>query len=598
MIERSIITAAISGLAVAAATPAVKRIAVRTRAMAQPKHDRWHTHPIPLLGGVAIALGVIAGFALSGASFRPVGPGLVVIAGMLVLGLVDDVVRLKPVSKLVAQIVVASAFPLLGGSPGWTGSGILNGVLEIAWIVTITNAVNLLDNMDGLCAGVAAIASVGCWLEFAGAAPALASLSAALFGATVGFLFFNFRPASIFMGDAGSLLLGSALAVLALSGSRHLGTGLLSALAVPVCLLLIPLFDTAFVTLSRILSTRSASQGGRDHTSHRLVAMGFSETQAVLFLWALAAAGSGIAVISHSIGAFGTVLVAPLLIVALALLGIWLARVSVYDGDDFSLLINRAYTPLLVDVTYRRRLFEILLDLVLVTFAYCVAYVIRFDRDTPKYYALIQQSLPIVISCQLLAFLSMGIYRGTWRYIGLGDITTFAKGIGLGVLSSVMALVYLYRFTGYSRGVFMIDLMLLGLLVPGSRLSFRILGDAAGRRRRGGSSALVYGAGDAGAILVTELRNNSRHGLTPIGFVDDDRSKRGKRVLRRPILGGIDELGAVIGTEGVEAIVISTMRLPPERLTALERICHASGTRLLRLQFAVEDLSTEAQRAE
>jgi UDP-GlcNAc:undecaprenyl-phosphate GlcNAc-1-phosphate transferase len=597
MIGQSIITAAIAGASVAAVTPAVKKIAVLTRAVAQPKQDRWHTRPIPLLGGVAIAVGIAVALAANGAPSRSILPAYIVITGMFLLGLVDDLVKLKPVSKLVGQIVVACVFPLLGGGPGWTGVGVLNGVLEIAWIVTITNAVNLLDNMDGLCAGIAAIASIGCWLEFAGSSPALAGLSAALFGATVGFLLYNFRPASIFMGDAGSLLLGSALAVLALSGSRHLGTGLISALAVPVCLLLIPLFDTAFVTLSRILSTRSASQGGRDHTSHRLVAMGFSETQAVLFLWFLAAAGGGVAVVSHSIGAFGTALIAPLLVVALALLGIWLARVSVYDGDDFSLLINRAYTPLLVDVTYRRRLFEILLDAVLVTFAYCAAYVIRFDRETPLYYSLIQQSLPIVIGCQLLAFLSMGVYRGTWRYMGLGDMTTFAKGIVLGVLGSVMALVYLYRFAGYSRGVFVIDLMLLGLLVPGSRLSFRILGDAAGRRRRTGVSTLIYGAGDAGAVLVTELRNNSQHGLTPIGFIDDDGSKRGKRVLRLPIFGGLEDLGAIIGREGVEAIVVSTTRLPPERLLAIEAICHASGTRLLRLRFGIEDVQT-ARRVE
>jgi UDP-GlcNAc:undecaprenyl-phosphate/decaprenyl-phosphate GlcNAc-1-phosphate transferase len=598
MIEQSIITAAIAAASVAAVTPAVKRIAAAASAVAEPKKDRWHTRPVPLLGGVAIAAGMIVALAASGRPPRSIIPADVVIAGMFLLGLVDDLVKLKPVSKLVGQIVVACAFPLFGGSPGWTDFGILNGALEIAWIVTITNAVNLLDNMDGLCAGIAAIASAGCWFEFAGASPALATLSAAVFGATVGFLFFNFRPASIFMGDAGSLLLGSALAVLALSGSRHLGTGLISALAVPVCLLLIPLFDTAFVTLSRILSTRSASQGGRDHTSHRLVAMGFSETQAVLFLWALAAAGGSVALISHSIGAFGTALIAPLLIVALTLLGIWLARVSVYDGDDFSLLINRAYTPLLVDVTYRRRLFEILLDAVLVTFAYCAAYVIRFDRDTPVYYALIQQSLPIVIGCQLVAFLTMGIYRGTWRYIGLGDLTTFAKGIVLGVLGSVMTLVYLYRFAGYSRGVFVIDLMLLGLLVPGSRLSFRILGDAAGRRRRSGSSTLIYGAGDAGALLAAELRNNSTHALTPIGFVDDDRSKRGKRLLRLPVFGGMEDLAAAIGREGVEAIVISTTRLTPERLLAIEAICHASGTRLLRLKFGIEEMTLQRRTPE
>jgi UDP-GlcNAc:undecaprenyl-phosphate GlcNAc-1-phosphate transferase len=596
MIDRSVITAVMAAAAVAAVTPVVKWTAIRLDVVAQPKTDRWHTRPMPLLGGVALAFGIIAAIALTRSPFSLL-PAAVVISGMFLVGLVDDVLGLKPVSKLVGQIVIACAFPMLGANPGWTGSGILNGVLEIAWIVTITNAVNLLDNMDGLCAGVVAIATIGCWIEFAGASPPLAGLAAAVFGASVGFLFYNFRPASIFMGDAGSLLVGSALAVLALSGTRHLGTSLVSALAVPVCLLLIPLFDTTFVTLSRILSTRSASQGGRDHTSHRLVAMGFSEAQAVLFLWGLAAAGGGIAVASESIGAFGTALMTPLLMVALTLLGIWLARVSVYDGDDFSLLVNHAYTPLLVDVTYRRRLFEILLDAGLVTFAYCAAYLIRFDREAPRYYPLIQQSLPIVIGCQLLAFLSMGIYRGTWRYIGLGDLTTFAKGVVLGVLGSIMALVYLFRFAGYSRGVFVIDLMLLALLIPGSRLSFRSLGDAAGRRRRSGSTALIYGAGDAGALLVSELRNNAVHGLTPIGFIDDDVSKRGKRMLRLPVLGGVDDLARIIGREGVEAVVISTGRLGADRMGLIETVCHASGTRLLRLRLAIEEAEKEAPQA-
>jgi FlaA1/EpsC-like NDP-sugar epimerase len=158
--------------------------------------------------------------------------------------------------------------------------------------------------------------------------------------------------------------------------------------------------------------------------------------------------------------------------------------------------------------------------------------------------------------------------------------------------------VYLYRFAGYSRGVFVIDLMLLGLLVPGSRLSFRILGDAAGRRRRSGSSTLIYGAGDAGALLAAELRNNSTHALTPIGFVDDDRSKRGKRLLRLPVFGGMEDLAAAIGREGVEAIVISTTRLTPERLLAIEAICHASGTRLLRLKFGIEEMTLQRRTPE
>jgi UDP-GlcNAc:undecaprenyl-phosphate GlcNAc-1-phosphate transferase len=595
MNHSSAFTAIVAAAAVVAVTPLVKRVAFRLRAVARPKQDRWHTRTVPLLGGVAVVFGVALALLTFGGLDRGVIPVVLVCGGMFAVGLVDDLVRLKPASKLVAQIVVACAFPLFGGASSWQGPSILDGVVAIAWIVAITNSLNLLVNMDGLCAGVAAIASFGCWVALAPTNSAPAAFAAAIVGACAGFLVYNFKPASIFMGDAGSLFLGSALAVLSISPDRRMGAGVVSTLAVPVLLLLIPIFDTAFVTFSRILSTRSASQGGRDHTSHRLVAMGFSERQAVLFLWMLAAAGSGIAVLSRSVDSFGVVLLAPLLLIALTLLGIQLARVSVYDGDDFSRLVGKPYTPLLVDVTYRRRLFEVLLDVVLITCAYAAAYVLRFDRDTPKYYSLIRESLPIVIGCELLAFYVAGLYRGTWRYIGLSDLTTFVKGAVLGVFGSVMALVYLYRFQGYSRAVFVIDLLLLGLLVAGSRLSFRILGDAAGRRRHDGSLTLVYGAGDAGALLVSELRNNASHGLTPIGFVDDDRSKHGKRMLRLPVVGGVDDLPRVIGSEGVEVIVISTLKIPADRIRAIESVCHASGTRILWMRFGLETDSPRVQ---
>ncbi len=596
MIDRSLTAALVAAAVVIVVTPLVKRLALRANLVARPKIDRWHTRTVPMLGGVAIFAGVAAGWLTFPAEGRLLLAVVVAAGGMFGIGLIDDIVKLKPSTKLLGQIVVSCLVVLIGGAPAWTAWGALNALLAILWVVSITNALNLLDNMDGLCAGVAAIASIGCWVEFAGGPSPLAGLAAALFGATAGFLVYNFRPASIFMGDAGSLFLGATLAFLSLAGGSR--SGIASALAVPVFLLLIPIFDTAFVTLSRILSTRSASQGGRDHTSHRLVAMGFSETQAVLFLWMLAAAGAAIAILSRYVGSFGTVLIAPLLLIVLTLLGIQLARVGVYDGDDFSLLVGKPYTPLLVDVTYRRRLFEVLLDLILVTFSYVAAYVIRFDQDTRLYVGLIQQSLPIIIACQLSALYVVGVYQGTWRYVGVGDLTTYAKGIVAGVLASVMALVLLYRFDGYSRGVFVVDLMLVGLLVPGSRLSFRLLGDAAGRRRQTGRPTLVYGAGDGGALLVGELRNNPRHGLSPIGFIDDDPSRHRKRMLRLPVLGGLKDLATVIGHEGVEVVVISTTKLPAERRITLEQICHTSGTRLMELRFAIQDLGETVRRPE
>jgi UDP-GlcNAc:undecaprenyl-phosphate/decaprenyl-phosphate GlcNAc-1-phosphate transferase len=576
-------------LIVIAITPPVRWLALAFGAVAHPKDDRWHRRPIPMLGGVAIFAAAALSLAVAGDFSRAAWPALVAGAGMFALGVVDDFVKLKPSTKLIGQIVVASMVVAFWPVPSWTSWPASNVLLAMLWIVTITNAFNLLDNMDGLCAGIAAIAGLTCWTALVDGS--LAGYAAALTGASAGFLLFNFKPASIFMGDGGSLFLGGSLAVLSMiGGSSQPETSILSAIAVPVFLLLIPIFDTTFVTLSRLLSTRSAAQGGRDHTSHRLVAMGFSERRAVLTLYLLAAGGGAAAVLGRNSDIYGTLLLGPLLIIALALFGIQLARVKVYDGEDFSLLVGKPYTPLLVNLTYKRRVFELLLDVLLVMFSYYAAYVIRFDQELAAYYPLFVQSLPIVIACHLLSFFVVGVYRGMWQYISLSDLTTYAKGIALGVLGSVAVLVYAYRFTNYSRGVFAIHAMMLALLLVGTRLSFRVIGEAAGRHRRTGRRALIYGAGDGGALLLRELRNNESYDYDPVGFLDDDPSKARRNVLGLPIVGGIDSLERAIAERQPEVVIVSTAKIEAARLARVQHVCYASGTVLLQMHFSLDQV--------
>ena len=574
-------------------TPIVRRVAIAVGAVAVPKQDRWHKQPVPLLGGIGIAAATMIAFAFIGGDRSPVIPALVAGMAMFLVGVVDDALHLKPSTKLTAQIAAACGAVTLGATVAWTGYAPLDSFIAILWIVAVTNALNLLDNMDGLCAGIAAIAAIVFAVDLLDQPTVLSSYAAALAGACLGFLVYNFRPASIFMGDGGSLFLGISLATLSVVGGGQAGSHVALAVAIPVFILLIPIFDTTFVTVSRVLSTRSAAQGGRDHTSHRLVAMGFSETEAVLILWALGAAGGAAAVLGRYATFADMRLFAALLLLGLALLGLQLARVRVYDGKDFSLLLGRRYTPLLMNVTYKRRIFEVLLDLLLVTFCYYAAYVIRFDRDIALYTGLFSQSLPIIVACQLTSFFVSGVYRGTWRYVGVGDLTTYAKGIGLGVLSSVMMLVYLYRFEGYSRGVFLIDTMLLALLVIGSRVSVRLIGDAAGRHRRTGRRVLIYGAGDGGALVLRELRNNSSHGLEPVGFIDDDRAKHSTRMLRLPVLGGLDQLEQLIEERQPQAVILSTSKLGTQRMAALERVCRERGISLLQSSFRLEPIDTD-----
>jgi UDP-GlcNAc:undecaprenyl-phosphate GlcNAc-1-phosphate transferase len=586
------VAAAIAG---AVATLLIRAIARRQRVVSTPRADRWHPRPTPVLGGVALWVATIA----TALATVPVAlwPRMLAIGcattGAFTLGLLDDFVRIKPTTKLTGQIAIGCATIACGWSvnaAGAVSAPVISALMSLAWFVVIVNALNLLDNMDGLCAGVAAVAAIGLCASSSDPATWEFGFSAALAGACVGFLIFNFHPATIFMGDCGSLFIGGSLAVLSTQSTGGRSSGPLVALAVPALFLLIPIFDTAFVTFSRQLSRRSASVGGRDHTSHRLVALGFSERQAVLLLWALAALGGSAAVAFQHAHIREANLIVGLLVIGLALLATHLARVRVYGDNDFAMLRDNSFTPLLVEFTYKRRIFEVLLDLGLTIVAYYGAYVIRFDRDMPQYYQLFVTSLPIVIACQLLSFFTVGVYRGLWHHLTTADLMTYSKGVILGTVCSVLALVYRYRFDGYSRSVFIIYAMALFLLLVCSRYSFRLIAEMADRRRPGTQRVAIYGAGEGGALLLHELWRNPRYDYRIVGFLDDDLSKVGKRLDGLPVFGGIERLPSVLVEGAIDLVIVSTRKLEREKLDLLLRVCYESGTGVLRFDFELRPL--------
>jgi len=285
------------------------------------------------------------------------------------LGLLDDFFHIKPQTKLVGQILVALLVTFLGFRLHWFASLTLDTMVTIAWIVGITNAFNLLDNMDGLCAGIGFIAVVFLTILFWVSTPEAAFIAMSVAGALAAFLIYNFNPATIFMGDCGSLVIGFTLAVLSLYFSETQGGNALSNFAVPVILLLVPIFDTTLVTLIRLLSGRKASVGGRDHTSHRLVLMGFSEKNAVLFLYSIGTvAGISAMFVSRSDTLTSPVVIIPIAL-AIILMGIYLAQLRVFPEKEFSLLRDGSYRPLLIGLTYKRQLIQFMLDLCLMAFS-------------------------------------------------------------------------------------------------------------------------------------------------------------------------------------------------------------------------------------
>jgi UDP-GlcNAc:undecaprenyl-phosphate GlcNAc-1-phosphate transferase len=274
-------------------TPLVRRVALRLGMIDQPAARKIHVDPKPLLGGVAIYGAFIAALLLFGNRFRLQELVSILIGASLVsfLGLWDDRRSLSPLFKLVGQLLAASILVVTGVRVGTFPWLAVNVALTLGWVVVITNAMNLLDNMDGLSGGVGAAAAIFFLLLAAMNGQYLVgALSAALVGACLGFLVYNFNPASIFMGDAGSLFLGFMLASVGIKLRFPEGLNIVTWM-VPVLILGLPLFDTALVVLSRLRrGLNPLTTPGKDHLSHRLVAMGYTRREAVLICYLICAA--------------------------------------------------------------------------------------------------------------------------------------------------------------------------------------------------------------------------------------------------------------------------------------------------------------------
>jgi UDP-GlcNAc:undecaprenyl-phosphate GlcNAc-1-phosphate transferase len=570
-----------------ALTPVCRIAAHRFGFIATPQQDRWHKRPTALFGGVAIVATVL----VFGLTIRPVGPLwqlLVCGAAIAAFGFVDDWLSLKASTKLIAQIAVASLLLFFGYRLQWTQSMIGDAMLTLFWIVGITNAFNLLDNMDGLCAGTVLIAGAFLLLVFvnggAAAAPPAIYL-AVLLGATAGFLVYNFYPASIFMGDTGSLFLGLNVAALTLVASPEtMGrSGLLTVVAAPVLPLLIPIVDTTFVTALRLLSGRHPSQGGPDHMSHRLVAVGLSERRAVATLWALAAAGGLVSVQLHESATGGSLIAALTFVLAIVIFAVYLARIRVYSEGDLKALEGKAFTPLVANFMYKRRVAEVLLDLCLIPLAYYTAYRLRFEG--PLYaanYRYFIQSLPVVLAAQLLALFIAGGYRGAWQYFGMMDAVVFTKGVVLGTGAAVIVIFFLYRFESYSQSVFIIDAALLVLLLSASRGSFRLIGEFLLRRTAGGRRCVIYGTTGASMATIREAFGADAP-LKIVGYVDDDPRRRHMRVAGYPVVGGFSELLDLLARDQVDSVVLNVHPMDAERLQQINVACKDHGVDLLAL---------------
>lgn len=575
--------------------PVVRWYGIRVGKVAIPRSDRWNKNPTPTLGGVGMFISftlAILALWLIGADHNMFQQRWSIFIGVVIMfavGLYDDFRPINPPTKLIFQILSATLVIFFGGNTiNFFRWPIANIILTFFWLVGLTNAFNLLDNMDGLAGGVSFIAAIFLSIFFWRTGyQDLLVISMTLAGSILGFLVFNFPPAKIFMGDSGSMLLGFSLAALAIA-RRTQASNVLAIVGVPILVFLLPIIDTSLVTITRILRGQSPATGGRDHTSHRLVAFGLSERQAVLILYLITIV-SGLASIGIEAWDYDLSLVLiPILLIVLALFVAYLARMKVVSNDETA---TNGITRFITNLTFKRRLFEIIFDLLLIGVSYYLAFWTRFGLNmTTTSMDLFLLSWPVALGISYGSFYLFGIYKGVWRYIGINDLLRY---VGAAIVSGVFSwLINRMIFPGqaFTTDVFLLFILYLLIGLAGSRSSFIVLDRLYAQHISlpKQENILLYGAEDAGEIALRWILRNPSMGYSVVGFLDDDAMKWGSNIHGVNILGDFSKLDQYIEEKQIKGVIATTESLLHSQ--AGEKLlsnCKNRGiwVRVLRLDF-------------
>lgn len=496
----------VSLLLVLALTPFFIKLASKTNFLDYPDSRKIHSNPTPLLGGASVFLGFCSGVILSllfGNRWSYELSG-VLLGGSLVLGLGlwDDKFGMRPGVKFLGQIVAAFVFLLVSQSFGKLNFGFLGDLLFFLWMVGLMNAFNFLDNMDGLCSGISFLAAAAFAVIFIlSGQVALGIICLALMGALLGFLLYNFPPAKIFLGDAGSMFNGFILSALGVLFAKRNSS--FNQLLVPMLVLSYPIFDISLVTFTRAKEGRKIYKGGKDHSSHRLMNLGFHprKTLGSIYLISLGLGITGLLIFFFFESSWKLLIVvcAGLL---LAILGAHLHRNLVRVGE---------------------KLLLILVDSIAVNLAFLFFYWLRFESgffSTPIVVPLSEYLVPAIwiTLYWLVLFAFLGLYEFRSQLPLKEEWKKIIKGVVLGIIIfSVLSLKFIsLRFVLlYSVSLFLLLLFF--------RTSIILLERAFFSRGIGLRKTLILGSGEEAQKVNDLLNTKSNPGFKVTGFVSENR---------------------------------------------------------------------------
>ena len=598
-----------------ALTPWVGRLALHFGVLDQPGGRKLHRQPTPRLGGLAVYGAMVVTFELAIVSDRYVyeifyGWGWQILAlalgatAVLLLGVIDDIRSLSPEAKLATQLAAGLAVWLSGYRIEAIGTfqlGILGPPLTLLWVVGVTNAFNLIDGLDGLAAGIGVIVSATLFsISVYTGDVASAFLTAALGGALLGFLRYNFYPARIFLGDSGSLLLGFVLSVVSIGTANRASA--VVAILVPILALGLPIADTGLTVVRRLLravhvvrhdesreryeflflGNVSLLKADREHIHHRLVDLGITHRNVVLLLYGICAS---LGVVSFAIVAVRNPDVASLL-VAFAIAAVYGVRRLNYE--EMRVLRNGMLLPIFESPIVSRRLLHVLLDLLFILVSYLAALWIANDGVLDAAVrARFLERVPLLALTQISAFALAGLYQRSYRYTGISDLFAMLRALVLAVAASSVGGWLI--FARPALEIVVLDAYLLGTLAIGTRLSFRLLEHVFTSERSEGRRVLIYGAGRAGVVALQEIQDNPALGMTAVGFLDDQ-SERQMRIVRGCPIYPPDHLDRLIRSRQFDELIVSSEKIPEDRLREVAARCALAGLTVRRFAIGWEEL--------
>ena len=586
------IIAAVSSLMI---TPAVIKLAHLRGWVVAPRKDRWHTKPTALMGGIGIFIAFIIGTLFSSIYVDINWVIIIAITIMFTIGIVDDLFELKPIYKLLSQVFATFIILSQGYLFGNGQLGILSVPITFFWVIGITNAINLLDNMDGLSSGIASIIAmfIGVISIFYGYT-FTAALSFSLFGACLGFLRYNFNPAKIFMGDSGSLFIGFSLSFLAFSIQKGISDVSVSlVLSLPLVLMIIPILDTSLVTFKRYLSGRKIYQGGKDHSSHRLVALGLSEKKAVLILYAISIlwGATGLFLLLQKERSALLPIIAILFVLTI-FFGLFLGNVRVYDDSEEKqfYLRSRGYDTQKGGVVIRfllmnkKLIFGLFFDIMIISASYYLSYgIMHLAREK------VFLELGIFIFVKSMMLFLFNSYRRSWKHISTSDISPYFLAIFSSSIILLLFFSFIFSGKGHSVPFYFLDLCISFMGIISIRIFIKYLRETILRFRFFEKRALIYGAGELGVILVKHLLTDVDNSIKPVGFIDDDKSIKDVIINGIVVLGDGAEVLKLSQQTGAKIVIIASDSINSDQADRLKNDLSSQNIEVKRFSMRLMD---------